>query len=47
MYYNYYDDTWELNLILYDGQSIDKKAAKFQIYIGNVQNETTLNQTNG
>ena len=45
--YDYYDDTWTLNLILYDGDYIDKKFVAFQLYIDNVQKDMTLNQANG
>jgi len=45
--YNYYDDTWTLNLILYDGDYVDKKFVAFQVYIDNVQKDMTLNQANG
>ncbi len=44
---DYYDDTWTLNLVLHDGDSVDKKLAGVQIYIENVQNDTILNQPNG
>ena len=45
--YNYYDDTWTLNVILYDGDYVDKKFVAFQIYIDNVQKDMSLNQPNG
>ncbi len=44
---NHYDDTWTLNLVLHDGYFVDTKLAEVQIYIENVQNDTTLDQANG
>ena len=38
---------WTLDLILYDGISIDKKLALVRINISDVETDMTFDQTNG